>query len=83
MSLLGAPHAEKNSAVTLSGFVKLRSFTQGSSFLATLGFVTESLWDSSFLETLDFVTKSHWDFVSHPRLIRVLDPKLSALVYVK
>src|SRR6266566_6886857 len=34
-------------ATTLSGLNLCRDSYQGSSFLATLGFVTESLWDSS------------------------------------
>jgi len=62
VSLLGSSHVVKNSAITLSGFVKLRSLTQGSSFLATLGFATESLWDS-FLPTLDFRIEPLWDLL--------------------
>jgi len=38
---------EQASAATLSGFRPHRDYSQGSSFLATLGFVAESLWDSS------------------------------------
>src|SRR6266704_5874987 len=33
-------------ATTLSGLSSIRRISQGSSFLATLGFVAESLWDS-------------------------------------
>src|SRR6266571_4850346 len=37
-----------SSATTLSGLSPMWSaFSQGSSFLATLGFVAESLWDSA------------------------------------
>src|SRR5262245_19941675 len=37
-----------SSATTLSGLSPMRrAFSQGSSFLATLGFVAESLWDSA------------------------------------
>src|SRR5258708_14500399 len=37
-----------SSATTLSGLSTMwRGFSQGSSFLATLGFVAESLWDSA------------------------------------
>src|SRR6476620_8950527 len=37
-----------SSATTLSGLSPVwRAFSQGSSFLATLGFVAESLWDSA------------------------------------
>src|SRR5437879_8045717 len=37
-----------SSATTLSGlFPMSRAFSQGSSFLATLGFIAESLWDSA------------------------------------
>src|SRR6266446_3344396 len=37
-----------SSATTLSGLSPMwRTFSQGSSFLATLGFVAESLWDSA------------------------------------
>src|SRR5205814_6971332 len=37
-----------SSATTLSGLAPMwRAFSQGSSFLATLGFVAESLWDST------------------------------------
>jgi len=38
-------------AATHSGLDASSSFPQGSSFLATLGFVPESLWDSAFLWT--------------------------------
>src|SRR6476661_3886019 len=42
-----------SSATTLSGLSPMwRAFSQGSSFLATLGFVAESLWDSALGATL-------------------------------
>src|SRR5882724_9777894 len=38
----------RSSATTLSGLSPMsRAFSQGSSFLATLGFIAESLWDSA------------------------------------
>src|SRR5258708_30127457 len=40
------PLFSSRSAATLSGLYSLCRFPQGSSFLATLGFVSESLWDS-------------------------------------
>src|SRR4051812_38749775 len=37
----------QSSATTLSGLSTMSAFSQGSSSLATLGFVAESLWDSA------------------------------------
>src|SRR5947207_4527480 len=40
------PFFSSQDAATLSGLYSLCYFSQGSSFLATLGFGSESLWDS-------------------------------------
>ncbi len=45
------PLFRSHGAATLSGLYSLSRFPQGSSFLATLGFVSESLWDSAVPST--------------------------------
>jgi hypothetical protein len=44
------PLAKAQAAETLSGFETGGAHSQGSSFLATLGFEPESLWDSPILQ---------------------------------
>src|SRR5437870_4956709 len=45
-SLKRRRHSEQILAATPLGLIRLGTFSQGSSFLATLGFGPESLWDS-------------------------------------
>src|SRR5712691_5310134 len=50
-----------SSATTLSGLSPMwGAFSQGSSFLATLGFVAESLWDSALGATQSRMRVSWW-----------------------
>src|SRR6266705_1039393 len=51
-----------SSATTLSGLSPMwRAFSQGSSFLATLGFVAESLWDSALgVDRVPIMLDSPW-----------------------
>ena len=50
-----------SSATTLSGLdPRWRAFSQGSSFLATLGFIAESLWDSAAAKCIKLAGVCLW-----------------------
>jgi hypothetical protein len=46
----------------------------GSSFLATLGFESESLWDSPFQASMGFERESSWDFSLQQALVLTGNP---------
>src|SRR6266581_5572139 len=68
-------HHERESAVRQRpqprwGWISLARFSQGSSFLATLGFETESLWDSPivwFMDVYVLSSKQLLDFIPAQR----------------